>query len=47
MLKLLRRQKEETEAFDTVIDGLKKVYKSKLLPLEQAYRFHEFHSPVL
>jgi hypothetical protein len=47
MLKLFRRQKEESEAFDTVIDGLKKVYKSKLLPLEQTYRFHEFHSPQL
>ena len=47
MLKLFRRQKEESEAFDTVIDGLKKVYKTKLLPLEQTYRFHEFHSPPL
>jgi EH domain-containing protein 1 len=47
MLKLFRRQKEENEAFDTVIDGLKKVYKTKLLPLEQTYRFHEFHSPPL
>lgn len=47
MLKYLKRQKEEAEAFDSVIDGLKKVYKSKLLPLEQAYKFHDFHSPML
>jgi EH domain-containing protein 1 len=47
MLKLLRKQKEENEAFDNVIEGLKKVYRAKLLPLEQAYRFHEFHSPQL
>lgn len=47
MLKLLRRQKEETEAYDNVTEGLKKVYRTKLLPLEQAYRFHEFHSPPL
>jgi hypothetical protein len=46
MLKYLRR-KEETEAFDNVIDGLKKCYRSKLLPLEQTYRFHDFHSPQL
>lgn len=47
MLKYLRKQKEENEAFDSVIEGLKKIYKSKLLPLEQAYKFHEFHSPPL
>lgn len=47
MLRYLRREKAETEAFDNVIDGLKKVYKSKLLPLEQAYKFHDFHSPQL
>ena len=47
MLKYLKRQKEDTEAFDSVIDGLKKVYKTKLLPLEQAYKFHDFHSPQL
>jgi EH domain-containing protein 1 len=47
MLKYLKRQKEDTQAFDSVIDGLKKVYKSKLLPLETAYKFHDFHSPML
>ncbi|RNA06970.1 EH domain-containing 3 isoform X1 [Brachionus plicatilis] len=47
MLKYFHRDKETSEAFDSVIDGLKKVYRSKLLPLEQAYKFHEFHSPVL
>lgn len=46
MLKFMRREKEQ-EAFDNVIDGLKKCYRSKLLPLEQMYRFHEFHSPQL
>jgi EH domain-containing protein 1 len=47
MLKHLRRQKEETIAFDSVVDGLKKIYKTKLLPLETAYKFHEFHSHQL
>lgn len=47
MLKYFNRQKETNEAFDSVIDGLKKIYRAKLLPLEQAYKFHEFHSPVL
>ncbi|XP_072407057.1 EH domain-containing protein 3-like isoform X1 [Chiloscyllium punctatum] len=35
------------KVFQTVTDGLKKLYKSKLLPLEEHYRFHEFHSPAL
>ncbi|CAH1987332.1 unnamed protein product [Acanthoscelides obtectus] len=35
------------EAFDNVIDGLKSIYKNKMLPLEQHYLFHEFHSPPL
>lgn len=47
MLKLLRKQKEENVVYSGVIDGLKKVYKAKLLPLEQTYKFHEFHSPPL
>lgn len=37
----------QSEVYDTVVDGLKKVYKTKLLPLEQAYLFHDFHSPHL
>lgn len=47
MLNLFKKHKEENEAFDSVIDGLKKVYRNKLLPLEQNYKFHEFHSPPL
>ncbi|BES93157.1 Dynamin family [Nesidiocoris tenuis] len=35
------------EVFDSVTEGLKKVYKCYLLPLEDAYRFHDFHSPRL
>ncbi|CAL4166568.1 unnamed protein product, partial [Meganyctiphanes norvegica] len=35
------------EMCETVSDGLKSVYKNKILPLEQAYGFHQFHSPAL
>ena len=35
------------EVYDSVLEGLKKVYKTKLLPLENAYHFHDFHSPML
>ena len=31
----------------SVVEGLKRLYKSKILPLEEHYLFHEFHSPQL
>jgi hypothetical protein len=40
-------RKPKPETFDNVIDGLKKVYRSKLLPLEKEYHFHDFHSSFL
>ncbi len=41
------RKRKEPEIYDNVSDGLKKLYKQKLLPLEEHYKFHEFHSPAL
>ncbi|KAM5138894.1 EH domain-containing protein 1 [Mantella aurantiaca] len=41
------RRKKEPELFQTVADGLRKLYSHKLLPLEETYRFHDFHSPAL
>ena len=41
------KRKKEPEVFKNVTEGLKKIYKQKLLPLEETYRFHEFHSPKL
>ncbi|KAG5868173.1 hypothetical protein JTB14_026930 [Gonioctena quinquepunctata] len=35
------------ESYENVIDGLKSIYKNKMLPLEQHYLFNEFHSPPL
>ncbi|CAF1655179.1 unnamed protein product, partial [Adineta ricciae] len=35
------------DIYTNVAEGLRQVYKTKLLPLEEAYRFHEFHSPQL
>lgn len=35
------------EVFDSVAEGLERLYNEKLLPLEEAYKFHEFHSPKL
>jgi len=38
---------KEPEAHMNVVDGMKRVYKTKLLPLEETYLFHDFHSPKL
>jgi EH domain-containing protein 1 len=35
------------EVYSSVADGLKKLYKTKLFPLEEHYKFHDFHSPAL
>ena len=40
-------RKKDPEVFATVADGLKKLYKQKMLPLEEFYKFHDFHSPQL
>ena len=40
-------RKQKPEVFKNVVEGLKKLYKTKLLPLEEAYMFHDFHSPKL
>ncbi|XP_075060465.1 EH domain-containing protein 3 [Mixophyes fleayi] len=40
-------RRKDPEVFQTVSEGLKKLYKTKLLPLEEYYKFHEFHSPAL
>ena len=49
MLRWLREgsKNQKPEVFNNVTEGLKKLYKTKLLPLEETYDFHEFHSPKL
>ena len=42
-----KRRKEEPQFYATVTQGLKKIYRSKLVPLEEAYDFQEFVSPQL
>lgn len=44
---LSRVESGKQDLFENVADGLKKIYKSKLLPLEQHYQFQDFHSPQL
>jgi len=40
-------KKKQAEVFENVASELRHIYKSKLLPLETAYHFHDFHSPAL
>ncbi|VDK77133.1 unnamed protein product [Onchocerca ochengi] len=40
-------KKKQQQVLETVSDGLRKIYKQKLLPLEEYYKFHDFHSPAL
>lgn len=40
-------RKRQPEIYGNVVEGLKKVYKAKILPLEEHYLFHDFHSPPL
>lgn len=35
------------DIYTNVAEGLRQVYKNKLLPLEETYKFHDFHSPQL
>ncbi|KIH51050.1 hypothetical protein ANCDUO_18867 [Ancylostoma duodenale] len=40
-------KKKNKDVLDSVSEGLRKIYKQKLYPLEEHYKFHEFHSPAL
>jgi len=42
-----RAKEREAEVFESVTDGLKQIYKQKLKPMEEAYKFGEFYSPLL
>lgn len=47
MFSWLRREKATQEVVDNVVGALKKIYRGKLLPLEEYYGFHDYHSPKL
>lgn len=42
-----KSRKEEVQGYQTVVGGLKDLYKTKLLPLEKEFKYGEFHSPYL
>eukprot|EP00922_Rhytidocystis_sp_ex-Travisia-forbesii_P058220 GHVS01086097.1.p1 GENE.GHVS01086097.1~~GHVS01086097.1.p1 ORF type:complete len:301 (+),score=22.54 GHVS01086097.1:200-1102(+) len=38
---------KQPEAYDSVVGGLQRLYKTNLLPLEKDFKFHHFYSPLL
>lgn len=40
-------RRKDGDVYEGVAEGLKNVYRQKLLPLEKEYQFHDFHSPAL
>lgn len=40
-------RKKNADVYSSVSAGLQNVYRTKLLPLEKEYNFHDFHSPAL
>ncbi|XP_041469041.1 EH domain-containing protein 1-like [Lytechinus variegatus] len=40
-------RRKQPQVFNNVLDGLKDLYQKVIFPLEDEYRFHEFHSPAL
>ncbi|KAI6237274.1 hypothetical protein M3Y95_00247800 [Aphelenchoides besseyi] len=42
-----KSKQKDQDVLESVGDSLKNIYKQKLYPLEEYYKFHEFHSPAL
>ena len=42
-----KKQEEETIKYFSAVDGLKKLYKSKVLPVEEMFKFDSLHSAAL
>lgn len=42
-----REQQFDPSTFNSIVDGLKTLYKRKLKPLEESYKFDAFHSASL
>lgn len=40
-------RKRQPELYQSVVEGLRRIYKKKISPLEEYYMFHDFHSPPL
>ena len=42
-----KRGEFDPSTFNSIVDGLQVLYKKKLKPLEEAYKFDAFHSSTL
>ena len=41
------KKEQVAEIFESVTDGLKQLYRTKIRPIEEMYRFGDFYSPLL
>lgn len=37
----------DISSYNSIIDGLKTIYKKKIKPLEETYRYDAFHSAIM
>ena len=44
---MFRQSQPEQTSYQSIVDGLKTLYKKKIRPLEEAYKFDVFHSACL
>lgn len=44
---MFKKGKMSSKDVLSVVDGLKKIYVKKIQPVEELYRFADFHSPVM
>jgi len=42
-----KKKEQVAEMFESVTDGLKQLYRAKVRPIEELYRFGDFYSPLL
>lgn len=47
MPKSSKNKVPDPSTYNSVVDGLKTLYKMKIKPLEENYRFNDFHSAAL
>jgi hypothetical protein len=42
-----KEEEKKPEVYFSAVDGLKKLYKSKILPVEDLYKYNAVNSPAL
>ncbi|XP_038072497.1 EH domain-containing protein 1-like [Patiria miniata] len=40
-------RRKQPHSYNSVVEGLQELYRTTILPLEETYKFHDFHSPAM